>query len=95
MAGHSGTSRLSPSTALPLPARSDNTDKLEQDYNRGSRESWIYRKDRLPKGLAQQEVSVTFVTKQGYGSGILQKDPQPMQALGFAAEAARRDKQLN
>lgn len=41
------------------------------------------------------EVRVSFVTKQGYGTGVLQKDPQPMQALGFAAEAARRDKQLN
>ncbi|HXA19336.1 MAG TPA: GWxTD domain-containing protein [Thermoanaerobaculia bacterium] len=95
LAGYSGTSRLSPSTALPLPARSDNTDKLEQDYNRGSLESWIYRNDRLPKGIIFQEVRVSFVTKQGYGTGVLQKDPQPMQALGFAAEAARRDKQLN
>ena len=36
-----------------------------------------------------------FLTKTGYGTGILQKDPQPVQTLGFAADAARRDKKLN
>ena len=72
-----------------------NNDNLEQDYNRGNRESWIYKRDRLPKGIAFQEVRVDFVTKQGYGAGVLQKDPQPMQTLGLAAEAARRDKKLN
>jgi GWxTD domain-containing protein len=68
---------------------------LEQDYNRGNRESWVYRRDRLPKGIAFQEVRIIFITKQGYGSGVLQKDPQPMQALGLAADLARQDKKLN
>jgi hypothetical protein len=40
-------------------------------------------------------VKVSFLTKEGYGTGVLQKDPQPMQTLGFAADAARRDKRLN
>lgn len=80
-------------TAIPVQYSSN--DKLEQDYSRGSRESWVYRRDRLPKGIAFQEVRISFISKQGYGSGVLQKDPQPMQALGLAAEAARRDKQLN
>jgi GWxTD domain-containing protein len=78
-----------------IPVQRSATDNLEQDYGRGSRESWVYRRDRLPKGIAFQEVRISFITKQGYGSGVLQKDPQPMQALGLAAEAARRDKQLN
>lgn len=78
----------------PPPQRSA-TDNLDQDYSRGTREAWVYRRDRLPKGVAFQEVRVSFITKQGYGSGVLQKDPQPMQTLGLAAEAARRDKRLN
>ncbi|HEX9459352.1 MAG TPA: GWxTD domain-containing protein [Thermoanaerobaculia bacterium] len=94
LGNYTGKSKFTPAGTAPPPKRSD-TDNLEQDYNRGSRESWIYRKERLPKGIAFQEVRVSFVTKQGYGTGVLQKDPQPMQALGFAAEAARRDKQLN
>src|SRR5438046_1949311 len=75
-----------------IPVQRSASDNLEQDYSRGSRESWIYRRDRLPKGIAFQEVKISFITKQGYGSGVLQKDPQPMQALGLAADAARRDK---
>jgi GWxTD domain-containing protein len=94
MANYTGKSKFNPGGPA-LPQQRSNTDNLEQDFNRGNRESWIYRKERLPKGIAFQEVRVSFVTKQGYGTGVLQKDPQPMQALGFAAEAARRDKQLN
>jgi GWxTD domain-containing protein len=94
MSSYTGKSKFVPGGTAPPPTRSD-TDNLEQDYNRGNRESWVYRKERLPKGFALQEVRVSFVTKQGYGTGVLQKDPQPMQALGFAADAARRDKQLN
>jgi hypothetical protein len=71
------------------------TSDIEQDYNRGVRESWVYRKERLPKGIAFQEVKVMFLTKSGYGTGVLQKDPQPVQTIGYAADAARRDKRLN
>ena len=34
-------------------------------------------------------------TLEGYGAAVMQKDPQPMQTLGQAVEAARRDKKLN
>jgi GWxTD domain-containing protein len=70
-------------------------DNLEQPANRGARESWIYRKERIPKGVPFQEVRFNFVTKQGYGTGVLQKDPEPMETLGLATEAARRDKMIN
>jgi GWxTD domain-containing protein len=89
-----GKSKFNPGGTVPPPTRAT-SDNLEQDYNRGNRESWVYRRDRLPKDVAFQEVRVAFVTKQGYGSGVLQKDPQPMQTLGLAVEAARRDKKLN
>jgi GWxTD domain-containing protein len=70
-------------------------DNLDQAYNRGTRESWIYRRDRMPKSIAFQEVRFDFLTKPGYGSGILQKDSQQMQTLGQAADIAREAKQLN
>jgi GWxTD domain-containing protein len=94
LASYSGKSKIVPNGPAGPIQRSSN-DNLEQDYNRGQRESWVYKRDRLPKGIAFQEVRADFVTKQGYGAGVLQKDPQPMQTLGFAAEAARRDKKLN
>jgi len=70
-------------------------DNLDQAYTRGTREAWIYRQDRIPKGIAFQEVHFQFQSKKGYGTGVLQKDPQPMQTLGFAVDIARRDKKLN
>jgi GWxTD domain-containing protein len=94
MGAYGGKSKASPGGPGATVSRSSN-DNLEQDYNRGNRESWIYKRDRLPKGIAFQEVRVDFLTKQGYGAGVLQKDPQPMQTLGLAADAARRDKKLN
>jgi GWxTD domain-containing protein len=73
--------------------RSD-SDNLEQDYNRGQRESWVYRQNRIPKGIAYQEVRFDFLSKAGYGAGVLQKDPMPIQTLGQAATLARSNKQL-
>ncbi|HEV7486866.1 MAG TPA: hypothetical protein VGQ65_14405 [Thermoanaerobaculia bacterium] len=42
-----------------------------------------------------REVRFDFVTREGYGSSVMQKDSEPMQTLGIAADAARRDKKLN
>jgi len=76
----------------PVP-RSTNAN-LEQDYNRGGRESWVYRGDRMPKDVPFQEVRFDFLSKQGYGAGVLQKESQAMQTLGRAIDAAVRDKKL-
>jgi hypothetical protein len=70
-------------------------ENLDQTLNRGTKESWVYRQGRIPKGIAFQEVSFQFLTKQGYGTAVLQKDSEPMQTLGLSAEIARRDKKLN
>jgi GWxTD domain-containing protein len=81
--------------ALRSGASSGGGHSLEQAGTRGVRESWVYRRERIPKGIAFQEVRFDFVTKQGYGAGVLQKDPQPMQTLGTAANLVRESKQLN
>jgi len=90
---HSSNSTNATGIAAVSGARRE--DNLDQAYNRGTRESWIYRRDRIPKNIAFQEVRFDFLTKPGYGSGVMQKDPQPMQTLGQAAEIARETKQLN
>jgi GWxTD domain-containing protein len=51
---------------------------LDQALNRGTKESWIYRQGRIPNGIAFQEVRFQFLSKEGYGSGVLQKDPDAM-----------------
>jgi GWxTD domain-containing protein len=70
-------------------------DNLETDTRRGKRETWYYRSERLPKAVPYKEVRFDFITKEGYGADVFQKESEPVQALGIAAEAARRDKKLN
>jgi len=68
---------------------------LERQGHHGQRESWYYRPGRIPAGVPFPEVRVDFITKEGYGTSVLQKDAGPMQTLGIAADAVRRDKKLN
>jgi GWxTD domain-containing protein len=89
------TSNSSNASGIAAVSGAKREDNLDQAYNRGTRESWIYRRDRIPKSIAFQEVRFDFLTKPGYGSGVLQKDPQQMQTLGQAADSARAAKQLN
>jgi GWxTD domain-containing protein len=68
---------------------------LEREGSHGQRESWYYRAGRIPAGVPFPEVRFDFITKEGYGTSVMQKDSGPMQTLGIAADAARRDKKLN
>jgi GWxTD domain-containing protein len=70
-------------------------DNLETDTMKAKREAWYYRQGRLPQGVPYKEVRFDFLSKEGYGMSVLQKDPQPMQTLGMVVEAARRDRRLN
>lgn len=94
--GRSARTSGSTSTA-GIAAISDHApdDHLDQDYNRGTSESWVYRKDRLPKGDPFQEVRFSFLTKEGYGSGVLQKETEPMKTLSLAVDIALHEKRLN
>jgi GWxTD domain-containing protein len=69
--------------------------ELERQGSRGQRESWYYRTGRIPAGVPFREVRFDFITKEGYGTSVMQKDSEPMQTLGIAAETARREKRLN
>ncbi|HWZ86896.1 MAG TPA: GWxTD domain-containing protein [Thermoanaerobaculia bacterium] len=51
-------------------------------------EVWHYRKELLPKGVGYLQVDVSFVTRQGYGSNILQRDPQTLTTLDAAKRKA-------
>ena len=69
--------------------------ELERQGSHGARESWYYRAGRIPAGVPFKEVRFDFITKEGYGTSVMQKESEPMQTLGIAAEAARREKKLN
>jgi GWxTD domain-containing protein len=48
-------------------------------------ETWHYRRELLPSGVPFQEIDFKFLTKQGYGVGVLQRETNTVTAL----EAAR------
>jgi GWxTD domain-containing protein len=69
-------------------------DNLETDSTRAKREKWYYRRDRLPKNVKFQEVHFDFISKEGYGTRVLQKEAEPMLTLDQAVEIARAEKKL-
>lgn len=56
----------------------------------GEMETWYYRRDRVMKGLPYAEIQYQFVTKRGYGEGVLQKEPVPLTALRQAAKLIQK-----
>jgi len=61
----------------------------------GQRESWYYRPGRIPAGVPYPEVRFDFITKEGYGTSVMQKDSEPVTTLGVATDAVRRTLKLN
>ena len=59
------------------------------DTQANYRETWHYRRDRLPSAVPFQQVDFTFVTRRGYGSNVLQRDSNALATLD-AARAPRR-----
>jgi GWxTD domain-containing protein len=47
-------------------------------------EVWHYRREVLPKGVPFQQVDFQFVTKQGYGENVLQRDSTVVNTLDAA-----------
>lgn len=83
------------STNFNAAGAAANSDNLEAEDQRGVRETWVYRRGRVPSGVPFPELQFEFISKEGYGSGVLQKGSDVLQALGAASENARRDKKLN
>lgn len=55
----------------------------------GEVETWYYRSDRIPKGLPFHDLEFHFYTKEGYGTGVFQKDPRELLALQKATRLLR------
>lgn len=54
------------------------------DANPSWRETWHYRRELLPKSLSYQQLEVDFITRRGYGVGVLQREPAALAALDAA-----------
>lgn len=92
--GGTGSIATGNSPFANIAGRSNN-DNLETPDARGRREVWYYRQGRLPAGVHTQEVRFEFITKEGYGSSVLQKESTVLQTLGQATENARKIRKLN
>jgi GWxTD domain-containing protein len=55
-----------------------------QDTSPSWREIWHYRRELLPKSLGYQQVDVEFITREGYGVAVLQRDTMALATLDAA-----------
>jgi GWxTD domain-containing protein len=53
------------------------------------REVWHYRRELLPKGIPYHQVDFEFVTKDGYGQNVLQRETQVLDTLEKAKAAVQ------
>jgi GWxTD domain-containing protein len=53
-------------------------------------ESWTYLRAELPKAIPYQELKIQFVTKEGYGRNVLQREPNVIAAIERLKSAARK-----
>jgi GWxTD domain-containing protein len=59
---------------------------LSAETLQGTRETWHYRRDRLPKEVRFTEVSFEFQTKEGAGMGVLQRERDVLLTLEAVAK---------
>jgi GWxTD domain-containing protein len=62
-------------------------DPLTAERLQGTREIWHYRRDKLHKAVGFAQLDVEFITKQGYGEAVLERDQNTLAALGKVAQA--------
>ena len=60
------------------------------DAAKNWREIWHYRREQLPKGIPYHQVDFEFVTKEGYGQNVLQRETQVLDTLEKAKSRLRQ-----
>jgi len=60
------------------------------DAAKNWREVWHYRHESLPKGIPYHQVDFEFVTKEGYGENVLQRDTQVLDTIEKAKTRLRQ-----
>jgi hypothetical protein len=76
--------------SLPGGTTTDRTRRIDKvtgpgtrmtDAAKNWREVWHYRREVLPKGIPYHQVDFEFVTKEGYGENVLQRETQVLDTL--------------
>jgi GWxTD domain-containing protein len=85
--------------SLPGGTTTDTARKVDKVTGPGSsmnegaknwREVWHYRRELLPKGIPYHQVDFEFVTKDGYGVNVLQRETQVLDTLEKAKALLRQ-----
>lgn len=85
--------------SLPGGSTTDTVRKVDKvtgpgtSMNEGARnwrEVWHYRRELLPKGIPYHQVDFEFVTKDGYGVNVLQRETQVLDTLEKAKALLRQ-----
>lgn len=63
--------------------------QLFSENSHGRRESWYYRGDRKPGNVPFNEVRFDFVTRTGYGNGVLEKDSNSLIVIGRVSDSLK------
>jgi len=71
--------------AMDLSDRAQGTASLDPSV-KGRVERWVYSRDQLPKGFPDDQVAFKFLTEEGYGENVLQRDFLVLKALKDAAQ---------
>jgi GWxTD domain-containing protein len=83
-AGASGNGRITTGQQAAIAGQYSGPDTQAAQVSNNYQEVWHYRKELLPKGVGYLQVDFSFVTRQGYGSNILQRDSQTLTTLDAA-----------
>ena len=78
---------MTPREAANVHALSRGSSNIEV----GTVEYWTYRRDQLPIDLARQTVTFRFITHQGIGTAVLQKDGIAINTLSAASSALGKE----
>ncbi|MGH9457211.1 MAG: GWxTD domain-containing protein [Thermoanaerobaculia bacterium] len=67
---------------------------LTFELSQGIQETWQYRSGDVPQPLAFPDLTFEFITRKGYGTDVLQKSPEALQAIEMMIDAAAKELNL-
>ena len=83
-AGASANGKITSGQQAAIAGQYTGPDTQAAQASNNYQEVWHYRKELLPKGVGYLQVDFAFVTRQGYGSNVLQRDSQTLTTLDAA-----------
>ena len=67
---------------------------LASELEQGVMETWYYRKGDVPQPVGFPDLELQFISKKGYGEGVMQKDPPALQSIALMATNTQKTRKL-